>query len=183
MREGASEADVVTHKSFSHDWSRLAESSLVERRAIEAIGAMLGGSSRPFIVTSGVALLEPCRLAIETGVGPPVSESFPRASEAAVSELIPRGVRAPTIRLAPSAHGMGDHGFVQRLAVIARENGVPAYVGEELNRGAAMYRLDAARVYRLAMEKVAAGPFYAIGETRAALRTLNKMNDGAVNPR
>ncbi|MEX3814442.1 SDR family oxidoreductase [Paraburkholderia sp. BR13439] len=172
LREGASEADAVIHTAFDHDWSRFAENSLVERRAIEAIGATLEGSSRPFLVTSGVALLAPGRIATERDLAPPVSESFPRASEAAVSELIARGVRATTIRLAPSVHGMGDHGFVPRLAAIAREKGVSAYVGEGLNRWPAVHRLDAARVYRLALEKVTAGPFHAIGETGVALKDI-----------
>ncbi|WP_395067808.1 SDR family oxidoreductase [Paraburkholderia silvatlantica] len=172
LREGASEADAVIHTAFNHDWSRFAENSLVERRAIEAMGATLEGSSRPFLVTSGVALLAPGRIATEWDVAPPVSETFPRASEAAVSELIARGVRATTIRLAPSVHGMGDHGFVPRLAAIAREKGVSAYVGEGLNRWPAVYRLDAARVYRLALEKVTAGPFHAIGETGIALKDI-----------
>ncbi|AMV48365.1 SDR family oxidoreductase [Paraburkholderia caribensis] len=172
LREGASEADAVIHTAFNHDWSRFAENSLLERRAIEAIGATLEGSSRAFLVTSGVALLAPGRIATEWDVAPPVSETFPRASEAAVSELIARGVRATTIRLAPSVHGMGDHGFVPRLAAIAREKGVSAYVGEGLNRWPAVHRLDAARVYRLALEKVTAGPFHAIGETGVALKDI-----------
>ena len=130
------------------------------------------GSSRPFLVTSGVALLASGRIASEKDVAPPVSERFPRASEVAVSELIARGVRATAIRLAPSVHGIGDHGFVPRLAAIARATGVSAYVGEGLNHWPAVHRLDAARVYRLALDKVTAGPFHAIGETGVALKDL-----------
>lgn len=172
LREGASAADAVIHTAFNHDWSRFAENSLVERLAIEAIGATLEGSTRPFLVTSGVALLAPGRIATEEDIAPPVSEMFPRATEAAVSELIERGVWATTIRLAPSVHGMGDHGFVPRLAAMARERGVSAYVGEGLNRWPAVHRLDAARVYRLALERLKAGPFHAIGETGIALRDI-----------
>ncbi|MEI7297972.1 SDR family oxidoreductase [Paraburkholderia tropica] len=172
LQEGASEAHAVIHTAFNHDWSRFAENSVVERRAIEAIGATLEGSDRPFLVTSGVALLAPGRIAMEQDVAPPVSERFPRASEAAVRELTARGVRATTIRLAPSVHGLGDHGFVPRLAAIAREKGVSAYVGDGLNRWPAVHRLDAARVYRLAIENVTAGPFHAIGETGVVLRDI-----------
>jgi nucleoside-diphosphate-sugar epimerase len=172
LREGASEADAVIHTAFNHDWSRFAENCAVERRAIEAIGATLEGSDRPLLVTSGVVLLAPGRTAIEQDVAPPVSERFPRASEAAVRELTARGVPATTIRLAASVHGLGDHGFVPRLAAIAREKGVSAYVGEGLNRWPAVHRLDAARVYRLALEHVTAGPFHAIGETGVPLRDI-----------
>ncbi|WP_225032612.1 SDR family oxidoreductase [Paraburkholderia sp. XV] len=172
LQEGASEADAVIHTAFNHDWSRFAENSAVERRAIEAIGAALEGSDRPFLVTSGVVLLATGRIATEQDVAPPVSERFPRASEAAVRELSERGVRATTIRLAPSVHGLGDHGFVPRLAAIAREKGVSAYVGDGLNRWPAVHRLDASRVYRLALENVTAGPFHAIGEMGVALRDI-----------
>lgn len=172
LQEAASEADAVIHTAFNHDWSRFAENSAVERRAIEAIGSALEGSDRPFLVTSGVVLLAPGQIATEQDVAPPVSERFPRASEAAVRELTARGVRATAIRLAPSVHGLGDHGFVPRLASIAREKGVSAYVGEGFNRWPAVHRLDAARVYRLALEKVTAGPFHAVGEMGVALRDI-----------
>ncbi|MFP3688088.1 MULTISPECIES: SDR family oxidoreductase [Burkholderia] len=174
LQEGASRADAVIHTAFNHDWSRFAENSAQERRALEAIGVTLEGSSRPFLVTSGVAFLAPGRIATEDDLAPAASERFPRSPEATVSELIARGVRATAIRLAPSVHGLGDHGFVPRLAAIAREKGVSAYVGEGLNRWPAVYRLDAARVYRLALENVTAGPFHAIGETGVALRDIAK---------
>jgi nucleoside-diphosphate-sugar epimerase len=172
LHKGVSESDAVVHTAFNHDWSRFAENSLIERRAIEVMGAILQGDDRPFLVTSGVAFLAPGRIATEQDVAPPVSEKFPRASEAVVSELLTRGVRATTIRLATSVHGMGDHGFVTRLAAIAREKGVSAYVSEGLNRWPAVHRLDAARVYRFALENVTAGPFHAIGETGIALKDI-----------
>ena len=172
LKEGAAGADAVIHTAFNHDWSRFAENSAQERRAIEAMGAVMEGSGRPFLVTSGVALLAPGRIATEGDVAPAASELFPRAPEVTASELAARGVGAITVRLAPSVHGLGDHGFVPRLAAIAREKGVSAYVGEGLNRWPAVHRLDAARVYRLALEKMTAGPFHAIGETGVALRDI-----------
>ena len=172
LREGVSEADGVIHTAFNHDWSHFVENCAVDRRAIESIGAMLEGSNRRFLVSSGVALLAPGRIATEKDISPPVSARFPRASEVAVGELTERGVRAAAVRLAPSVHGLGEHGFVSRLASIAREKGVSGYVGEGLNRWPAVHRLDAARVYSLALEADAAGPFHAIAEAGVALRDI-----------
>jgi len=172
LRTAAREADAVIHTAFNHDWSRFAENSAADKHAIEALGAELEGSSRPLIVTSGVALLAPGRLATEADAAPPVTESFPRASEAVVEELRGRGVRATTVRLAPTVHGVGDHGFVPRLAGIARDKGVSAYIGDGQNRWPAVHRLDAARVFCLALDHAAEGPFHAVAEQGVALKDI-----------
>ena len=174
LRSGAAAADGVIHCGFIHDFSRFKEVSEVDRRAIETFGAALAGSDRPLIIASGTALVSPGQLATEESVSTLTSADFPRvASEDAATLMATRGVRAALMRLSPTVHGDGNHGFVPNLINLAREKGVSAYIGDGRNRWNAVHRLDAARLFRLALEKATAGAkYHAVGEEGIAFRDI-----------
>ncbi|UOQ74727.1 SDR family oxidoreductase [Hymenobacter cellulosilyticus] len=174
LRRGAAATDGVIHTAFVHDFSDYAGAGAMDFRAVEAIGAALAGSNRPFVITSGTALLPPNRLATEQDAADPASAGAPRVpSEEAVLALAAQGVRSAVIRLPPSVHGPGDHGFVPALIRVAREQGVSAYIGDGLNRWPAVHRLDAARLFRLALEKGVAGSrYHGVAEEGIPIREL-----------
>src|ERR1700712_5041108 len=173
LRTGAAQVDGVIHAGFIHDFTRLAEVCEVDKVAIETIGEILAGSNRPFIVTSGTALVSPGKLATED-IKPPVNPGWPRASEQSADAVAALGVRAAAIRLSPSVHGNDDkHGFIPILVNIAKEKGVSAYIGEGQNRWNAVHRLDAAHLFRLALENAApAARYHASAEEAITVKSI-----------
>ena len=157
LRKGTAAVDAVIHAGFNHDFSNYAAAAETDRLAIETLGVALAGSERPFIVTSGTALVNPGSIATEEDAA---DSTFPRKSEQASASAVARGARVSVLRLPPSVHGDGDHGFIPLLIRIAREKGVSAYVEEGRNRWPAVHRLDAARLYRLVLESRQAAPRY-----------------------
>ena len=171
LRSGAAVSDAVIHTAFRHEWSTFAQSCELDKRAIETIGAVLQGSSRPFIVTSGLGVAEG-RAATEDDPPFPASPSLPRASEATAVALLERGVNASVMRL-PQVHDTVKQGLVTPLISVAREKGVSAYVGDGQNRWPAAHVLDTARLYRLALEKGTAGArYHAVAEEGVRLKDI-----------
>lgn len=173
LRSGAEKSEGVIHAGFNHDFLKYKQSCENERKAVESLGSALVGSDRPLIITSGIGLLPPGQLATEETMPASPSNNPRVASEEAARAVADRGVRVSIVRLPPSVHGDGDHGFVPMLINMAREKGASAYIGDGLNRWPAVHRLDAAHLFRLALEKGAARAFYhGVAEEGVAFREI-----------
>jgi nucleoside-diphosphate-sugar epimerase len=173
LRSGAAMSDGVIHTAFIHDFSKFKENCEIDRRAIETLGDVLAGSNRPLVITSGTGMGN-------TVPGQPASEDNfnahhpnPRsASELAGISVAERGVNISVVRL-PQVHDRDKQGLVTYSIALAREKGILAYIGDGLNRWPAVHRLDAAPVYRLALEKGIAGArYHAVAEEGVTAREI-----------
>ncbi len=173
IRDAVRDTDGIVHTAFGLDLTKIKEMAEEETRTIEAFGEAFAGTDRPIIVTGGVLLTTPGEM-FQEDARPPVAREFPRASEQSGFALAERGLRAMVVRNPRSVHGQGEtHGFVPLLAAIARKKGVSAFVGEGDNLWPAVHRLDAARAYRLALERGVRGEAYhAIAEQGVPFRQI-----------
>ena len=173
LRQGAAAADGIVHTAFGLDLTRIDELAAEDRRAIETFGEVFAGSDRPILVTDGFYLAPEGGTFTEDGPHPELP-GFPRASAETAFEVAERGVYASVVRNPRSVHGEGErHGFVPMLSAIARETGVSGYVGDGDNLWPSVHRRDAARLYRLALERGARGDTYhAVAEEGVPYRQI-----------
>jgi nucleoside-diphosphate-sugar epimerase len=172
LREGASRTNGVIHLAFNHDFSQFEKNADNDRKAIKAMGEVLMGSNRPFVVTSGTAIAANVDGKPSAEDGPIASWNHRAASEAAVKELTARGVNTSVVRL-PQVHDTRRQGLVPYLLAVARAKGVSAYIGDGSNRWPAAHVSDVARLYRLAFEKAEPGAIYhAVDEEGVSMKAI-----------
>jgi nucleoside-diphosphate-sugar epimerase len=170
LKQGASQADGIIHTAFIHDFTQYQKAGEVDKTAIQTMGNVLAGTNKPLVVTSGMLGLTPINgfITEESPVG-----NSPRPSEATTLALAKAGVHASVVRLPPSVHDKGDKGFIPFIIAQARKNGVSAYPEEGKNHWSAVHRLDAAKAYRLAVEKAAKGAVYnVVGDQSIEIKTI-----------
>lgn len=183
IRKGADVSEGIIHLANKHDWANPANSAAAERAAVEAIGEVLAGSDRPFVVASGVAGLVQGRPATEDDPSPHVGpDSMRGGAENRAFDFVPRGVRAIAARFAPTVHGTGDHGFISYIVQAARTTGVSGYLGDGANTWAAVHQKDAARLSRLGLESAPAGArLHAVAETGVPTKAIAEAIGAGLN--
>ncbi|PZR19967.1 MAG: 3-beta hydroxysteroid dehydrogenase [Flavobacterium psychrophilum] len=183
LKEGAQSCDAVIHTAFNHDFSRYKENCEDDRNVIECFGETLAGTEKPLVITSGIGLLRSENLITEDDALPFGSDVIPRAaSEEAAAVARAKGVKAYVVRLPPTVHGAGDHGFVPIIIGLAKDNEKSAYIGEGQNRWSAVHRFDAAKLYRLIVEKKPEQHvFNAVAEEGIPFKTIAETIGNALN--
>jgi nucleoside-diphosphate-sugar epimerase len=173
VRAGAAAADGAIHLAFG-GFAAGPAAGQTELRAIETMGDALAGSGRPFVIVSGLLGLAAGRPATEQDTPDPASPvAAARPGALAVPSLAARGIRSSIVRLAPSVHGEGDHAYLPGLIATARDKGVSGYVGDGSGRWSAVHRLDAAHLFRLALEQAPAGSvLHAVAEEGVPTRDI-----------
>ncbi|MCX5317454.1 SDR family oxidoreductase [Streptomyces sp. NBC_00154] len=184
LRSAAADADGVIHLAFKHDIAfsgGFEDAADADRRAIDTFGEVLAGSDRPFLIASGTLGLAPGRVATEQdgqGSGPVGAHlaggPAKRLANAHMTvALADHGIRSSVVRLPPTVHGDGDHGFLATVVAIAREKGVSGYIRDGANRWPAVHRSDAAHLFRLALESAPAGStLHAVADEGVPIRTV-----------
>lgn len=178
LRRGAEAGSVdgILHMAYGGDFADTDDMMRRDTGAIATLGSVLEGSGRPLVVTSGTLVMPPGRVSTEKDE--PVADGiagFRVAGERACLLFADRGVRASVVRLAPTVHGPGEpaHGFIGNLVATARRTGRAAYVGDGSNRWPAVNRLDAAVLFRLALEESPAGSvLHGVGETGVDFQSI-----------
>jgi nucleoside-diphosphate-sugar epimerase len=175
LRDAAGAADGVIHLAFKHDQAfsgDFAAAAAADLRAIETLGAALAGSGRPLVIASGLAGHASGSVVTEEDAPDPGGPAGRRVlSERTALALAGSGVRAASLRLPPTVHGEGDHGFLAALVGVARERGVSGYIDGA--HWPAVHRLDAARLFRAAVESAPAGSvLHAVAEEGVPLRDV-----------
>lgn len=174
LRAGAEAADGALHMAFSGDFADPEGLVRLDTGAITAMGEALVGSDKPLVMTSGTFAMTPGKVSTELDPPDPASSAhFRIPGEQACLQFAQRGVRSSVVRLAPTVHGPGDHGFIPMLVNAARKAGSVPYIGDGANRWPAIHRLDAATLFRLALEKAPAGScLHGADESGITLRTI-----------
>ncbi|WP_216902433.1 SDR family oxidoreductase, partial [Nocardia alni] len=167
LRAGAQDADAVVHLAFIHDFSKFEENQRTDRQAIDLFGDVLEGSDRPLVIASGLVGLDTGKPGVEDG---PMTRW---ATAAATVRLAERGVRSVVLGLPTTVHGEGDHGFIHSVGLVGREKGVSGYIDDGAHTWPAVHRLDAASLFRLAVEKAPAGTvLHALAEPAIPTREI-----------
>jgi nucleoside-diphosphate-sugar epimerase len=171
---GATASDGVIHLAFVHDFNNWMAACETDRQAVEAMVGALEGTNKPFVLTSGTALLNPGNIATEADNPHAGEGGHPRAaSEFVAFEAASRGVRTSVVRLPPTVHGAGELGFVPMIIATSRSKGFAAYVGDGANRWPAVHRFDAAKAFRLALESAAPGTrLHAVAEEGVPMQSI-----------